>query len=215
MILCSLFFRIEFRCRSMPSLRGNSSSINVRSLPNLTQQLQKADVEHLATSLLCENPALQDMMYARQVEREERLRRLGRTRWGELQSYRSTIALTRADHIRENLSASLRQPSLKLTTTGDEEDGISVAGSLQGNNRGRFETDNWAPVDTSGLWSYSQRKLSGRGPRLAAVGTFPPPRPNGHYSVKNRVHKHCIVTEDRRGKVLTRVFLDGRWMYVP
>eukprot|EP00392_Amoebophrya_sp_AT5.2_P005823 g5833.t1 len=42
-----------------------------------------------------------------------------------------------------------------------------------------------------------------------------PMKPNKDcYATQNRFGRCTMVTQDNRGKILSRVFLDGRWVYV-
>ncbi len=50
--------------------------------------------------------------------------------------------------------------------------------------------------------------------RNAIQNAYPPPRPNYHYMREHRQGKMMMRTADLRGKVLSKVFLNGRWTYV-
>ena len=43
----------------------------------------------------------------------------------------------------------------------------------------------------------------------------PPQVPNQLYSLPKREGRNIILQDDLKGKMLTKVWMHGRWMYVP
>ncbi|CAD7948592.1 unnamed protein product [Amoebophrya sp. A25] len=68
--------------------------------------------------------------------------------------------------------------------------------------------------------SYSDEDGSGSGsgsPSPSTVsedGLFPPKKANRHYCGPNRFGRMMMVTQDKRGKMLSRVYMGGKWVYV-